>query len=69
MTEENVIVTGGAGYIGSHACLALKRPGDCSKLVSGSSKALSDLEWEPKNSQLEKMVRDAWNWHKLEQYY
>ena len=46
-----------------------KRPGDCSKLVSGSSKALSDLEWEPKNSQLEKMVRDAWNWHKLEQYY
>lgn len=40
-----------------------RRPGDCTKLVSGSTRAMSELGWEPKRSNLEAMIRDAWRWH------
>jgi UDP-glucose 4-epimerase len=40
-----------------------RRPGDCTKLVSGSSRAVNELGWEPKRSNLEDMIRDAWRWH------
>lgn len=40
-----------------------RRPGDCTKLVSGSSRAKEELGWTPNRSNLEAMVRDAWRWH------
>lgn len=40
-----------------------RRAGDCTKLVSGSSRAVEELGWAPTRSTLEIMVRDAWRWH------
>lgn len=40
-----------------------RRPGDCTKLVSGSTRAIEELGWAPKRSNLEAMIRDAWRWH------
>jgi UDP-glucose 4-epimerase len=40
-----------------------RRPGDCAKLVSGSLKAINELGWKPKRSNLRSMISDAWNWH------
>lgn len=40
-----------------------RRPGDCTKLVSGSTRAVSELGWAPKRSNLETMIKDAWRWH------
>jgi len=40
-----------------------RRPGDCTKLVSGSTRAKTELGWSPKRSALDTMIRDAWRWH------
>ncbi len=40
-----------------------RRPGDCTKLVSGSTRAELELGWTPKRSTLEAMIADAWKWH------
>ncbi len=40
-----------------------RRPGDCTKLVSGSTRAEQELGWVPKRSTLEAMIADAWKWH------
>ncbi|WP_071674052.1 UDP-glucose 4-epimerase GalE [Nioella nitratireducens] len=40
-----------------------RRPGDCTKLVSGSARAAEDLGWSPKRSTLSEMIADAWRWH------
>jgi UDP-glucose 4-epimerase len=40
-----------------------RRPGDCTKLVSGSSRAIQELGWDPQRSTMETMIRDAWRWH------
>ena len=40
-----------------------RRAGDCTKLVSGSELARTDLGWEPKRSTLQHMITDAWRWH------
>lgn len=45
-----------------------RRPGDCTKLVSGSTRAKEELGWEPKNSTMEKMIKDAWRWHQTGHY-
>ncbi|WP_417839814.1 UDP-glucose 4-epimerase GalE [Tritonibacter scottomollicae] len=45
-----------------------RRAGDCTKLVSGSTRASEELGWEPKRSTLEKMIADAWQWHQVGQY-
>ena len=39
-----------------------RRPGDATKLVSGSERARSDLGWEPHRSTLPQMIADAWRW-------
>ena len=41
----------------------MRRAGDCTKLVSGSELASSELGWTPKRSALEHMITDAWRWH------
>lgn len=40
-----------------------RRPGDCTKLVSGSNRAVNELGWKPTRSDMETMIRDAWRWH------
>ena len=40
-----------------------KRPGDCTKLVSGSTRAIRELGWSADRSNLKQMITDAWRWH------
>lgn len=41
-----------------------RRAGDPAVLVASSIKAKEVLNWKPKYESLEKIVEDAWNWHK-----
>ena len=41
-----------------------RRPGDPAILVASSAKIKRELGWEPKLSQLDDIIRTAWNWHK-----
>jgi UDP-glucose 4-epimerase len=45
-----------------------RRPGDCTRLVSGSSRATADLGWQPARSTLTQMIGDAWRWHQSGHY-
>lgn len=45
-----------------------RRPGDCTKLVSGSSRAEAELGWTPARSTLDQMIGDAWRWHQTGHY-
>ncbi len=44
-----------------------RRPGDCTRLVSGSRRAARELDWRPRRS-LEDMIADAWRWHQRGDY-
>ena len=39
------------------------RPGICTKLVSGSLRAKTELGWWADRSNLKQMITDAWRWH------
>ena len=43
-----------------------RREGDAVRLVSGSARAGSELNWRPKSSDLETILADAWAWHKTQ---
>ena len=45
-----------------------RRPGDCTRLVSGSTRAHAELGWEPKRSDMATMIADAWKWHQNGHY-
>ncbi|WP_299350238.1 UDP-glucose 4-epimerase GalE [uncultured Shimia sp.] len=45
-----------------------RRAGDCTKLVSGSTKAQQLLGWSPSRSDMQTMVADAWRWHQTGHY-
>lgn len=45
-----------------------RRSGDCSKLVSGSERAVQELGWKPHRSTLKQMIADAWKWHQSGHY-
>lgn len=45
-----------------------RRAGDCTKLVSGSTRALEELGWSPARSNLGTMIADAWRWHQSEKF-
>lgn len=45
-----------------------RRPGDCTRLVSGSSRAEEELGWTPRHSTLDRMISDAWRWHQTGHY-
>ena len=45
-----------------------RRAGDCTKLVSGSTRAAAELGWNPDRSTMEQMVTDAWRWHQTGHY-
>jgi len=41
-----------------------RRPGDPPVLVANPSRAREVLDWQPKASDLETIIRDAWSWHR-----
>ncbi len=45
-----------------------RRPGDCTRLVSGSVRATRELGWVPARSTLREMIEDAWRWHEAGHY-
>ncbi|EIE49870.1 UDP-glucose 4-epimerase [Citreicella sp. 357] len=45
-----------------------RRAGDATKLVSGSTRAVAELGWEPTRSTMAQMIADAWHWHLNGQY-
>ena len=45
-----------------------RRAGDCTKLVSGSVRAIEELGWEPKRSTMRQMIEDAWRWQQTGHY-
>ncbi len=45
-----------------------RRAGDCTKLVSGSTRAERELGWRPARSTLGEMITDAWRWHQTGHY-
>ncbi|SHH51391.1 UDP-glucose 4-epimerase GalE [Marivita hallyeonensis] len=45
-----------------------RRPGDAIKLVSGSSRAEEELNWQPTKSTMPQMIEDAWRWHQVADY-
>ncbi|MCV2882047.1 UDP-glucose 4-epimerase GalE [Actibacterium sp. XHP0104] len=45
-----------------------RREGDAVCLVSGSSRAKTELGWTPQRSTLEIMIADAWRWHQTGHY-
>lgn len=45
-----------------------RRAGDCTKLVSGSERAMDELGWAPSRSDLGTMIEDAWAWHQSGHY-
>jgi UDP-glucose 4-epimerase len=40
-----------------------RRPGDPAVLVASSAKAMRELGWKPKYTNLDDIVRTAWTWH------
>ncbi len=45
-----------------------RRPGDATKLVSGSKRAEEVLGWKPFRSDMATMIADAWRWHQNGHY-
>jgi len=41
-----------------------RRPGDPAVLIASSEKAIRELGWRPKYTQLDEIVRTAWDWHR-----
>jgi UDP-glucose 4-epimerase len=40
-----------------------RRPGDPAVLVASSARAMRELKWNPRYTQLDEIVRTAWIWH------
>jgi UDP-glucose 4-epimerase len=45
-----------------------RRAGDATRLVSGSTRAVTELGWQPKRSTMPDMIADAWRWHQTGGY-
>lgn len=45
-----------------------RRAGDCTRLVSGSTRAEVELGWSAHRSDLSSMIADAWRWHQSGHY-
>ena len=51
-----ILVIGGAGYVGSHACKALAAAGYL------PDRAKNELGWELRRAALDLQIADAWKW-------
>jgi len=45
------------------AVMEERRAGDPARLVGSSAKAREVLGWEPQYTNIEDIIRSAWNWH------
>ena len=45
-----------------------RRAGDAVKLVCGSDRAVNELGWRPRRSNMAAMIADAWRWHQSGSY-
>ena len=45
-----------------------RRVGDCTKLLSGSSRAVAELGWSATRSNMKQIITDAWRWHQKGAY-
>jgi len=43
--------------------LQSRRPGDPAFLIASSEKAIAELGWKPRYSQIDEIIRTAWIWH------
>ncbi len=43
--------------------ICARRPGDPARLVASSQKAMQELGWRPRYTELDEIVRTAWLWH------
>ncbi len=41
-----------------------RRPGDPAVLVASSAKAIRELDWKPRYTELDEIIRTAWLWHR-----
>jgi UDP-glucose 4-epimerase len=41
-----------------------RRPGDASRLIAASHRAIRDLGWSPKFARLDQIIASAWEWHR-----
>ena len=41
-----------------------RRAGDPPELVAAPAKAMNELGWKPRYTELEQIVETAWNWHR-----
>jgi len=48
--------------------LSPRRPGDADIVVASPKKIMKTFGWKPKHSDLENIIRSAFNWHTSEQY-
>ena len=48
--------------------LGERRPGDPARLVCDGSRAMAELGWTPRRSDLDTMIADAWAWHQRSGY-
>ncbi|MGB1064169.1 MAG: UDP-glucose 4-epimerase GalE [Paracoccaceae bacterium] len=46
----------------------VRRQGDSTKLLSGSSRAVYELGWSATRSNMKQMITDAWRWHQNGDY-
>jgi len=56
-----------ARQVTGHAIPAVespRRPGDAAALIASSDKIRQVLGWHPRYSDIETIIRSAWNWHK-----
>ncbi len=44
-----------------------RRQGDPSSLIASSEKTIEVLGWRPKRASIHEIIKDAWNWHQLNQ--
>ena len=43
--------------------IGARRPGDPATLIASSGRAKRELEWTPRLSSVDEIIRTAWQWH------
>ncbi len=58
-----ILVTGGAGFIGTHTLVELNAAGHETMVIDNPAKEQRELGWKAQYS-IEDMCRDSWNWQR-----